>query len=121
MPNDLGDSPENARSREQLEAMQAAAAEGRCMFCQLDFGRNRPLNKQGEFDPDGRDWSLVWVWRNPFPQEHHTHHILIVPKRHIRNEEWDQITRGDAPGAGRLEVGGEVLQDPGWRLRLPLR
>lgn len=92
MANYMGDSPENARSFEQAEEMREGAREGRCVFCTLDHKKNRPLNKQGEFDPDGRDWPLLWVWLNPFPQAHHRLHLLIVPRRHIRNEDWSLLT-----------------------------
>ena len=46
-----------------------------------------------------RDWPLLWVWLNPYPQKFHSHHVMIVPRRHIAGgnvsdltpEEWLQI------------------------------
>ncbi len=57
MPN--GDTVANARSADQAREMQKAAEEGRCIFCQLNYEKNQPLNKQGEFDPEGRDGSYA--------------------------------------------------------------
>ncbi|MFH1089436.1 MAG: hypothetical protein V1716_03365 [Candidatus Uhrbacteria bacterium] len=99
MPDSNGNTVANARSAAQAEEMRGAAEEGRCLFCQLDHKKNQPLNKQGEFDPEGRDWPLLWVWLNPYPQKHHSHHIMIVPRRHIADgnisdltpDEWLQI------------------------------
>ena len=88
----LGYSPENARSPQQHQVMVAAAEAGTCIFCEIDFMRNQPLGRLGEFDPTGSSWPLIWVWRNPFPQEHHAHHIMIVPKRHIMGEDWADLT-----------------------------
>jgi diadenosine tetraphosphate (Ap4A) HIT family hydrolase len=89
---DLGYSPDNARSLEQSRVMKAAADEGRCLFCDLDLERNKPLNRRGEFDPTGGDWPLLWVWANPFPQAHHALHLMIVPRRHITQVEWPALT-----------------------------
>ena len=86
------DSINNARTAEQATAMKKAAKKGSCLFCEIDFERNKPLNKQGEFDPAGSDWPLLWVWKNPFPQEHHKLHLMIIPRRHIENEAWDSLT-----------------------------
>ncbi|EKE18735.1 MAG: hypothetical protein ACD_9C00254G0018 [uncultured bacterium] len=82
----------NARSAEQAEEMRKAAEKETCIFCQINFEKNKPLNKKGEFDPEGKGWPLLWVWENPFPQEHQFHHIVIIPRRHIRNEEFFLLT-----------------------------
>lgn len=97
--NPMGDSPENARSHAQAQELVRAAKEGSCVFCKLNFEKNKPLNKRGEFDPEGKDWPLLWVWVNPFPQEHHLLHLMIVPRRHFvaefdsdfTPEEWSQV------------------------------
>ena len=83
---------ENARSTSQAQVMEDAAKAKKCIFCDIDFTINKPLNKKGEFDPEGKDWPLLWVWENPFPQEYHKHQLLIIPRRHINNEEWYLIT-----------------------------
>jgi hypothetical protein len=84
---------ENARTSEQAELMTNAAKQGKCIFCEIDFTKNKPLNRLGEFDPEGKDWPLLWVWESPFPQEHQERHIMILPKRHIDNENFnDEIT-----------------------------
>lgn len=81
--NSMGDTPENARTYEQYQAMMESEASGQCPFCRIDFERNEPLNKKGEFDPDSLDWPLLRVWKNPFPQEHHALHLVIVTRRHV--------------------------------------
>ena len=93
--DDLGYSPENARSAEQAAQMQQATAEKKCIFCDINFEKNKPLNRLGQFDPEGKDWPLLWVWENPYPQEYHLHHLMIIPKRHINNEEWHLITNDE--------------------------
>ncbi|HAV11188.1 MAG TPA: hypothetical protein DCX32_01455 [Candidatus Moranbacteria bacterium] len=91
--DNLGYSVENARNPEQAREMLKAATEKKCLFCPpLNFEKNKPLNKKGEFDPEGKDWPLLWVWVNPFPQEHHALHLMILPKRHIINEEFYLLT-----------------------------
>lgn len=90
--DNLGYSTENARSAGQAQVMKDAAKVKKCIFCDIDFSINKPLNKKGEFDPEGKDWPLLWVWENPFPQEYHKHHLMIIPRRHINNEEWYLIT-----------------------------
>ena len=75
----------NARSDGQAAVMIAAAKKGECLFCKVDMTVNKPLNKLGQFDPEGKDWPDLWVWENPFSQEYQSHHIVILPKKHIDN------------------------------------
>ncbi len=82
----------NARTAEQAEHMVKAGAAKKCVFCDIDLTVNKPLNSKGELDPEGKDWPDVWVFKNPFPQEHQVLHLMIVPKRHILNEDCRNIT-----------------------------
>jgi hypothetical protein len=88
----LGYSTENARSAEQAAGMKEAAEKGVCIFCSINFEKNKPLNRLGEFNPEGKDWPLIWVWENPYPQEHQGRHLMFIPKRHLDNESWNEIT-----------------------------
>ena len=74
--------PDRGRSAAQTKEMVDAEKAGRCVFCQIDFKKNKPLNKKGEVDLTGSDWKRWWVWENPYPQEHQKH-IMFVLKRHV--------------------------------------
>lgn len=71
-PNTLG-TIENVRTPAYRAHMQATIEQGICPFCRLDHAKNVVIKQN-------RHWR---VWKNPFPYEHHEHHLVVASVRHI--------------------------------------
>lgn len=79
----------NARTGAQLNHMAEAAAECRCVFCDIDWKVNTLL-RQGKY------WRVML---NAFPYPAHRNHIILTPIRHVtditklKDEEWTEWQR----------------------------
>lgn len=81
---------EKRASGEQAAHMARAQKEGTCVFCQIDFSKNKPLDRNGNVDLTGSAWKYWWIWWNPFPQNHQRH-LVFVLKRHVSSNNPEKI------------------------------
>jgi len=66
-----------ARTPEQFKAMQETVGKGKCPFCDYETLRKTAI-KEGEF----------WIMKsNDFPYKHHRSHLVIVYKRHSKDND----------------------------------
>lgn len=87
----------NARHAEQAEQMRRLEAEGTCIFC--------PGCLNSPDDPQVVLTAQDWVVRyNAYPYASTRLHLLLVPRRHVR----DLLDLTDAELAGFWQVGREL-------------
>ncbi len=101
----------NVRTPAYREHMQNTIEKGICPFCELDHSKNVVIKQN-------RHWR---VWVNPFPYDHHEHHLVIANARHITDitkitgDAWVQlgsivrwcVSEFNIPGGGLVMRFGE--------------